>query len=129
MAMVNITEACKLVGVTRTTFYKYLKAGKISLSKDGRDRPVVDTVELLRVFGSFKADKGVHSDIDDNVREVTVNNDSEINALKAEIQVLNERLKAKEELLEERGQRITEMRESLKLIENMSHKKRRLWPF
>ena len=54
MPKVTITEAAKLAGVSRAHLYnKYIKNGLISVSKDHRDRPFIDTSELLRVFGEL----------------------------------------------------------------------------
>jgi hypothetical protein len=47
MAIVNITKAAKLAGVTRTTIYKKLSAGELSKVSGGK----IDTSELERVFG------------------------------------------------------------------------------
>ena len=57
MALVSISKAAKLAGINRSNFYtSYLNQGKISVVKDERNRPCVDTSELLRVFGSLKAE-------------------------------------------------------------------------
>ena len=57
MALVSISQAAKLAGVNRSNFYtSYLNQGKISVVRDERNRPCVDTSELLRVFGSLKAE-------------------------------------------------------------------------
>ena len=57
MALVSISKAAKLAGVNRSNFYtSYLNQGKISVVKDERNRPCVDTSELLRVFGSLKSE-------------------------------------------------------------------------
>lgn len=56
MATVSISEAAKLAGIARSSLYKYyLKTGKLSLSQNGGKRPVIDTSELLRVFGSISS--------------------------------------------------------------------------
>ena len=57
MALVSISQAAKLAGINRSNFYtSYLNQGKISVVKDERNRPCVDTSELLRVFGSLKSE-------------------------------------------------------------------------
>jgi hypothetical protein len=54
MAKVTITDAAKLAGISRAHLYnKYIKTGVISISKDHRDRPYIDTSEILRVFGEL----------------------------------------------------------------------------
>lgn len=57
MALVSISKAAKLAGINRSNFYtSYLNQGKISVVRDERNRPCVDTSELLRVFGSLKSE-------------------------------------------------------------------------
>lgn len=53
MASHTVTEAAELAGVTRRTIYRYIKAGKLSASVTSGDGTVIDTSELLRVFGSL----------------------------------------------------------------------------
>lgn len=52
MAQVSVTKAAGLAGVSRSTFYRsYINTGKVSVGSDKQGNPVVDTSELLRVFG------------------------------------------------------------------------------
>jgi uncharacterized protein (UPF0276 family) len=53
MAQINLTQAAKLTGKNRTTIWRHIKSGKLSASKDFDDNPVVDTSELMRVYGGF----------------------------------------------------------------------------
>ncbi|MGB0847585.1 MAG: hypothetical protein ACPGSM_12715 [Thiolinea sp.] len=54
MPQVNITQAAKLAGLSRSHFQKnYVKTGRITVSRDNKDRPQIDTAELLRVFGEL----------------------------------------------------------------------------
>jgi len=55
MALVSITEAARLVRKSRSTLYKtYIETGKLSVGQDSATgRPVVDTSELIRVFGAI----------------------------------------------------------------------------
>lgn len=57
MALVSISEAIKLSGVSRGTFYrKYLNEGLISTTQNPTGKKQIDTAELLRVFGKLSAD-------------------------------------------------------------------------
>lgn len=55
MALVSISEAARLVRKSRSTLYKtYIETGKLSVGQDSATgRPVVDTSELIRVFGAI----------------------------------------------------------------------------
>lgn len=57
MASVNLSEASRLVSKSRTTIWKYINNGKLSIARDHRNRPFVDTSELIRVFGEIKQNK------------------------------------------------------------------------
>ncbi|WP_142900864.1 helix-turn-helix domain-containing protein, partial [Klebsiella pneumoniae] len=56
MARVSISEAARLVKVSRPTIYKMINSGKLSYTsvvKHAKDIKVIDTSELIRVFGSL----------------------------------------------------------------------------
>ncbi len=55
MALVDLTTAARLAGVSRQTLYRRMADGTISweLEKDGRR--CLDTAEILRVFGSLNS--------------------------------------------------------------------------
>ncbi|GJQ58784.1 MAG: hypothetical protein D8M57_06445 [Candidatus Scalindua sp. AMX11] len=47
----SISEASRIVGVTRKTLYKHIQKKPISVDKDENDRPIIDASELVRVYG------------------------------------------------------------------------------
>ncbi|EPT6930466.1 helix-turn-helix domain-containing protein [Cronobacter turicensis] len=53
MALHSVTEAATLAGVTRRTIYRYIKQGKLSAAVSDSDTTVIETSELLRVFGKL----------------------------------------------------------------------------
>ncbi len=53
MAIVSLTEAAELAGVSRGTLYNRLKRGVLSRSGDG-----IETSELMRVFGPINRPPG-----------------------------------------------------------------------
>ncbi|MEL4382661.1 hypothetical protein AAEI00_20435 [Shewanella algae] len=54
MAKLNLSQAAKAVGKNRVTLWRHINSGKLS-SERGRDgNPLVDTSELLRVYGELK---------------------------------------------------------------------------
>jgi DNA-binding transcriptional MerR regulator len=48
MSRINISQASKKFNVSRNTLYKYIKSGKLTKDAEG----LVDTVDLMRLFGS-----------------------------------------------------------------------------
>lgn len=58
MARVSVSEAARLVGMSRQNLYSsYIATGKLSVERDGEKPPKIDTSELLRVFGSLKGEE------------------------------------------------------------------------
>ena len=52
-----MTEAAKLANVSRRTIQCQVKSGKLSVTKDRHDNPLVDTAELARVFDKLVTPK------------------------------------------------------------------------
>ena len=69
MALVSISEAIKLSGVSRGTFYrKYLNEGVVSVTKSTDGKKQIDTAELLRVFGKLSLDTSTDLDNTESVQ-------------------------------------------------------------
>lgn len=122
-----------MAGVSRTNFYKnYIDNGKISVSRDERNRPKVDTSELLRVFGKIQGmtpKNTLKNTQDDRVKTHQIHTTSDellarIATLEAENRHLSERLHDTRETLQEakdreawqRGQ-IEKLTDTIKLLE------------
>jgi hypothetical protein len=54
MAKVNLSQAAKLTGKNRTTIWRHIHSGKLSIERDRDGLPFVDTSELIRVYGELK---------------------------------------------------------------------------
>ena len=54
MAKHSITEAAKLTGKARSTLHRHLKDGRLSKELDADGQPVIDTAELVRVYGPLQ---------------------------------------------------------------------------
>lgn len=54
MAKHSISEAAKLTGKARSTLHRHIKDGKISKETDADGQPVIDTAELVRVYGPLQ---------------------------------------------------------------------------
>ncbi len=79
MAKVSITEAARLAGISRYQLYRgYINKGVLTVDKDTQGRPLIDTSELLRVFGELTmAGRDAHT-VDSNVaHQVTRENGQE----------------------------------------------------
>mgnify|MGYP003600807473 FL=1 len=75
MAPVSISEAARLSGISRSNFYKkYIRQGKLSVTKDHQGRPQVDVSEIIRVFGGLHGDSNLMCP---EIQEVTGSKHSE----------------------------------------------------
>lgn len=53
MALVSVAEAGRLVGRDRKTLYRQIEAGRLSATKNATGATVIETSELIRVFGDL----------------------------------------------------------------------------
>lgn len=117
MALVSISKAAKLAGIARSNLYEsYINKGILSLSKDEKGRPKVDTSELLRVFGvlNFSEDQDRTGQQDNAISTQQDNNQQDVIAL------LKEQLAEAREREKFFQQQIAELTQSIKLIEHKS---------
>lgn len=121
--LVNITKAAQLAGITRETLYKnYINKGRVSTTRDERNRPAVDTSELLRVFGTLQGETDTptkpHTPTPDtHTTHTPPNLSTKLAQLQAENTQLRERLdEAKERENWQRGQ-IDKLTDTIKLLE------------
>lgn len=120
MAQVTVSEACKLVNLSRSYFYKtYIHTGKVSVTRTAQGKPQIDTAELLRVFGEIGQNSGKTQD--NNI--LTHEQDAlKIQALQAEIEHLKARLHDKDE-------RIADLKQTMQLLENTKTNKKSWFKF
>lgn len=55
MAKISISEASRLTGKSRTTLHRLIKSGELSSCSGVRNTKLLDTSELLRVFGTLSS--------------------------------------------------------------------------
>ncbi len=119
MAKVNISEAARMAGKSRSHLYeKYINTGAITVETDRDGRKVIDTSELIRVFGDEVVpdnSKDVVESSSGHIKNTT--KDITISALQSENEVLREYLRAKE-------QEVTWLREQIgKTTALLTHQK------
>ena len=117
MARVSISEAARLVQVSRPTIYKMINSGKLSYTsvvKHGKGIKVIDTSELIRVFGSLD---GVIDDVKSDAESTGINSvgfhdlQHRIALLEAENDGLKGAVKARDE-------HIDSLRQAMQLLEH-----------
>jgi regulator of replication initiation timing len=131
VAKVNITQAAKLAGITRQHLHKkYInpkdKEGKplparLSVEQDRQGNPVIDTSELLRVFGSLVDDTGDTGDSKQqstDLRYATPENIAETAVLQVEVKLLREQLKEYKDRESRYQSTIDRLTDTLKQLEH-----------
>ncbi len=121
MALVSVSQAARLAGISRQHLYrKYIKPGEISVQRDDKGDPVIDTSELLRVFGHLVGD----SSSDDNklqeaTQEKTIGDNGLLTELQVKLQVLEAENRALQARLEDKDKNLQDVRQALRLLEDM----------
>jgi predicted site-specific integrase-resolvase len=104
---VSLSEAAKMVGITRSTLYAHIREKGISVIDAKTKRPKIDVSELVRVYG----DKVTPLD------QITASRASKIaegeQSLATEVVVLRERLKTAELERERERRQLSEQIENL----------------
>ena len=86
----NIHQAAKAVGVARSTLYRDIQEGKVSVGKDGRGKPYVDVSELERAYGSVTLPDT--SETVPNGQSKTPQKDKKDSTLQGEFDLLREQI-------------------------------------
>jgi hypothetical protein len=130
MALISISEAAKLAGIARSHLYsQYINTGAISITKDSRGKPKIDTAELLRVFGSIQLDIGqdTRTPSEDDLGQET-NLALNTDAL-AMIELLKEQLAKAEERERFYQAQLAELTQTIKLLEYQPTAEPRKFPY
>ena len=110
---VSASNAAKMVGVSRATFYRHIEEKSISTEEDKKGNKVVDVAELIRVYGdNLKTLEEVEKAKRKKKKNNETSQDNKSNA--AELALLKEKVRILEtERERERGQ-LAEQIEDLK---------------
>jgi predicted site-specific integrase-resolvase len=115
----NINQAAKSINVARSTLYRDINNGKVSINKDAKGRSFIDVSELERVYGEVTL-----SDMSENVlaqQSDTVEKDT---LLQREIELLREHIDILKDERDDLRQRLnSEAEERKKLTLILTHQK------
>lgn len=115
----NINQAAKSINVARSTLYRDINNGKVSITKDAKGRSFIDVSELERVYG-----KVTLSDMSESVsiqQSDTVEKDT---LLQREIELLREHIDILKDERDDLRQRLNaEAEERKKLTLMLTHQK------
>jgi hypothetical protein len=121
MAVVSISEAATLAGKSRKTIQRYVADGRISMSHHVAGKSGIDTSELARVFGELSH---VAMGVSHATKSQPVPQDvaARLIGLQTENAILRAQIEAKDANL-------TDLRQSLRLLEYKKEDKRPWWSF
>ncbi|MBH4410744.1 excisionase family DNA-binding protein [Pseudomonas aeruginosa] len=121
MARVSISEAARLVSVSRPTIYKLLKSGELSYTSvvtHGKSVKTIDTAELIRVFGAIAVVNVGESDtvkFDD--MPTSVNSDF-LQSLQHQLTLLQAENAGLKDAVNARDEHISSLRQAMQLLEH-----------
>ncbi|WP_065358486.1 helix-turn-helix domain-containing protein [Kluyvera georgiana] len=121
MARVSISEAARLASVSRPTIYKLLKSGELSYSsvvKHGKSVKLIDTTELLRVFGSINIVIDSKSDAVKNDAYSTAVNSRFLQDLQHQVAILQAENAGLKDAVNARDEHISSLRQAMQLLEH-----------
>lgn len=121
MAKVSISEAARLTQTSRPTLYKMINSGGLnftSIVKAGKSVKVIDTSELIRVFGDIR---GVEAATDFTVKtepQFTSVNSADLQHLQHKIELLQKENEGLKEAVAARDEHIASVRQAMLLLEH-----------
>jgi len=123
MAKVSISEAARLAQTSRPTIYKLINSGELNFTstvKAGKPVKVIDTSELIRVFGAISGIEPFTSFTVNTESEFTPVNSVDLQDLQHQIQLLKKENEGLKEAVAARDEHIASVRQAMLLLE---HKK------
>ena len=117
MTQHKVAEAATLVGITRSTLFRHIREGRVTSTISNDGDKVVDTSELIRVYGELQPAQKAHSTPCDRptLKETQRGSDVTIAVLEAKLEAAEAQLTE----MREREAKYLELiaAQSLKLIE------------
>jgi FtsZ-binding cell division protein ZapB len=116
MTILSISAAARSANVSRQTIHTYINTGKITTQTDNKGNKVIDTAELLRVFGELHHDSQGMAPVGHSLTPDLL---STIALLEKEVQLLREQLfkaEQREQQLNQHIERLTAVGQPQKQI-------------
>jgi len=131
MATVSISEAARLAGISRPTIYKLINSGELnftSVVKAGKTVKVIDTSELMRVFGTITNFSAAADFTVNPEQDVTQFNSHDLQDLQHKIELLKKENEGLKEAVASRDDHISSLRQAMLLLEHKQDQQRPLPP-
>ena len=95
MSNLSVTQAVKAGYASQATIYRDMEKGKVSYTRNGKNRRLIDVSELVRVYGEPKASPDTEREIEnsDNLSERESGNEKIITILEKQVQDLQDQVR------------------------------------
>jgi hypothetical protein len=124
-AFVGINEAARLTGKTKTQIYRDIEASKLSWQFDQKGGKKLQIADLDRVYGLKKpVDTGSKDGIKDQMKPLEKPKDttSDTTELAVKLAVLEERLRAKDEVIRMQTEQIEDLRDQREKLQDQTQR-------
>lgn len=111
--LVGVTEAARLTGKSRATIYRKMQSGEVSFLKEGDKEALLDTSELIRVFGPFNQKEAPREASSEAPRD-----NQELQRLRAENERLMALLEAEKRHAGLLQENVNDLRKAMLLLEH-----------
>jgi hypothetical protein len=111
--LVGVTEAARLTGKSRATIYRKMQSGEVSFIKEGDKEALLDTSELIRVFGPFNQKEALREASGEAPRD-----NQELQRLRAENERLIALLEAEKRHTGLLQENVNDLRKAMLLLEH-----------
>ena len=121
MAKVSISEAARLTQTSRPTLYKMINSGELNFTstlKAGKSVKVIDTSELIRVFGDINGVEAATAFTVKTEPEFTPVNSADLQHLQHQIELLQQENTGLKEAVAARDEHIASVRQAMLLLEH-----------
>jgi hypothetical protein len=115
----NINQSAKSINVARSTLYRDINNGKVSITKDAKGKPFIDVSELERVYG-----KVTLCDTSESVQKKHIETIEKDSFIQREMELLREQIEILKDERDDLRQRLnSESEERKKLTLMLTHQK------
>ena len=136
MALVDLSTAARLAGVSRQTIYRKMSDGTLSWEIGSDGKRCLETSELLRVFGPLRKEGDTKNHVTENVTSYTVRKaENDLDGYRTAIDALKDKVKSERERASRAESEVEFLRQALakaqdqatKLITDQSTRPSRPW--
>jgi predicted site-specific integrase-resolvase len=119
MSQIPISKAAEIVGLSLRTLKRHVTVGKLSVTHDMSHHVMVDTSELVRVYGisAMTTNRDKLGQVPRHVIPDVIPENDEISTLKSQLAVFKAQAEANQNLLDAKTAHIASLENAMRLLE------------